>query len=420
MSLSISFGGGLLMRGPLPSEDFSYSVAETPLSILAKNVDVSFHDATNTNVSSAGVVNNASINVTDSPAFPGHSISSNSPTVATVDAFGNVSFVSADMAQIDISTPVGHRRLNRAMTTTVTNSTIWKSYKAGSVGEHVLAAIATMISGKTPGIGTQQFTPINNFDVAAPSVTRNASIFTGTLDLTSISVMRKDTSLTVLQAFPVTLISPRHVIAAAHILGGMGTVVWKASNGTYKTANIISIASDVTNDVGVGYLSAPIVGIAPMKFLPANWANYLGSLLDFDTSTVQHLPCLSKTFHMDDTDTYTSGVSVLEVQLLPVILPSSVSILSGPAIKGASYKSWTDGVTLGVRGGDSGGPIMLPINGSPVLLSNFYTAGGGPNLVGFSSWIESQMNSLAAVQADATVYSMLRADLSGFTAYPTI
>jgi len=413
--------GGKVLRGTTQAEDFSYSILETPIVSGGTAADASFYDATNSLTTGAGVVNNCQIQVQDSFLLPGHSFVNQAPAVASMDSIGNMALLTPGTAQVDIVTPVGTRRLSRALTGSIASSTVFKAYKAGSLGEHVTNAINALISGKTPGKATQQFASANNFNLTTPAVTRNASLFTSAYDATAISVMRVDISGNNLgSAFPVLLISPRHVIAASHILGGKGKVVWLDSTGVYHTANIISISQDTVNDIGVGYLDTAITGITPFSFLPLNWLNYLGSLnypVGFSAS-LMHLPCLSRLQHPDDSDSYLSAMCVYELTSFYSSTGQSTQVRSGSHVS-AAYQPWADG-TIGVRGGDSGSPIMFPINGKLVLISAHYTAGGGANWAYYSTWIGAQMNGLATAAGDATAYAMLRADLSAFTQYPTI
>lgn len=407
--MDIVFDASRVVKGFTPGDDFSYSIIETPEIVGGSTADQSFYDATNTVTTSTGIVNNFSINVAESFLIPGHSYVNNTPSIASISA-NNVSFVSAGVALIDVVTPVGTRRITRTMTNTATTATAFKQYKTGSLGAHIKAQIDAMISGKTPGQATQKLTTANNYSTTALSATRNASLFTGAMDLSAITLARSDQSN---EVFPYMLISPRHVIAASHITT-TDTVAWMTNAGVPKYASIVSWARDTNTDIAVGYLSAAITGINPFKFLPSTWANYLASLGDY-SSAAQHLPCLEKLYHPDDTDTYTSGVMVTELNQLN---STNAIVLTGNAVS-ATYRAWTDG-TLAARAPDSGSPIMLPINGEAILVSAHWGSSGGTNYAAKSAWIETQMNTLAAAQGDATSYALLRADLSGFTAYPTI
>lgn len=402
---TIVYGVGQTVRGPNQQDDFTYSVVETPLVVGGTAADSGYYDATNSLTTSSGIVNNCRLQVSDSFTLPGYRFVNQAPAVASVDSLGNIAMSALGTAQIDIVARGGTRRFTRAMTNNGTTALSFKAYKAGSLGAHVVANINAMIAAKTPGIGTQQFTTANNFNTAAPTVTRNPNLFTSAYDTTAISVMRSGQPGA---KFPALLISARHAICAQHIAPAVGeTIVWLDSVGVYHTATITSRALDVNNDIAVLYLSVAITGIPPFTFLPLLWANYLQSQVD-QSSTVQHMPCLDRLYHPDDTDSYLSAMCVVEMVILG-------SVNSGTNVT-SIYKPWTDGA-LGVRDGDSGSPIMLPINGKLVLVSAHYTANGGANWVTFNTWIEAQMNSLATAAGDATVYAMLRADLSVFTQF---
>lgn len=78
-----------------------------------------------------------------------------------------------------------------------------------------------------------------------------------------------------------------------------------------------------------------------------------------------------------------------------------------------AFQPWAEMVT----GGDSGGAVMMLVNGDLVLLTTFWTAGGGVGIEGHAATLETQMRSLAAAQGDNYQYTFSRADLSSFTSY---
>lgn len=422
--MKIVHDAAMVVRGFGPDDDFSYTVEETPeVSGGDPPVDSGFYDVTHQTVSASGIINNCRITVADSLTISGHSFSSATPATASVDSAGNVSWVSNGAAAIDIITPVGTKRLTRTMSNSETSTLSYKEHKFGSVGAHIRAAIDALISGQTPGSVAQKLTTTNNYNTVSPAVTRNASLFAGALDLSAISLIRSDRSD---EAFPAMLISPRHIIAATHILGAVGTTyVWKASDNSYKSASIVSkVATE--SDLSIAYLSASIAGINPLKLLPTNYKNYFASLNPTTTDArwlVQRLPCLIKAYHPDTTSSYKSAITLAELYWLyeydnPYTYGQEANIHSTSASVAAAYSTWTSGT--GIRGGDSGSPIMLPINGDAVLVSAFHTGGGGGNWAAYADWIETNMIALAVAQGDNTAYSLLRADLSGFTAYPTV
>lgn len=421
--MKIVHNSAAVLRGFRSQDDFSIlGQIDIPAASGGSAVDNSNYDSVLTQTTSTGLDNNFRISVADSLLIPGHSFINQAPTIASVDASGNVSRITNGTAIIDVKTPVGTRRTTRVMANTSVVTYAHKNYKSGSVGLHIVNAINTMIASKAPGRTVQEFTTANNGNWAALSATRNASLFTGAMDFSAISLAREDISL---GYFPYLLISPRHIICAAHIFGTVGKgIAWKAPDGSYKTARTLSYATygdyGAGHDVGVAYLDTAITGINPFKFLPSNWANYLSSMSAGSWPYPAKLPCLAKLYHMVDSDSWVNGIAVNDMCYMPSgITGNWAAVLSGSGVRDATLLPWSN-VTDGIRGGDSGSPTMLPINGEAVLIGAQSSASGLNNFVAYETWIEAQMNSQAAAQGDSTVYTLGRADLSGFTQYTTI
>ncbi len=155
--------------------------------------------------------------------------------------------------------------------------------RAGTVAEHVEAAIAALVQGKTAGDATQALYSSNNYNTGFPAVTRNASLFCGALDWTGMSAISWDgDSLGSASASPAHLISPRHAITAYHYTrDSADTYVFVGADGTLhsrtKLAGRVQIGA---SDVCLITLSAdlPVTGAArvtPFRLLPQDFTAYL-------------------------------------------------------------------------------------------------------------------------------------------------
>jgi len=155
--------------------------------------------------------------------------------------------------------------------------------RAGTVAEHVEAAIAALVQGKTAGDATQALYSSNNYSTGSPAVTRNASLFCGALNWTGMSAISWDgDSLGSASASPAHLISPRHAITAFHYTqASTDTYVFVGADGTLhsrtKLAGRVQIG---TSDVCLITLNAdlPVTGAArvtPFLLLPQDFTAYL-------------------------------------------------------------------------------------------------------------------------------------------------
>ncbi len=383
-------------KGISVQEDFSFSILETPLVTGGTTNTIQIQDANVLSTTGAGVSNNYQIFVNDSLYdgiyLLGHSLNAINPAIATVNNNGNVTRIANGVASIDIITPVGTRRYTRTMSNSGTTSQIFSSWITGSLAKHIDDNIRTLVSGKSPGSTTQLFLTSNNGNISSPNVIRNSSLFTGMLDLTSISIMR--TGFTNEQ-FPVVLISPRHVISGHVGLGVGNQVVFKDSSNTYQTR---TISNTIRIDTGTGehyisLLDSAINSITPMSFLPSTWRTKLPSLGN-NTWTLQ---VLNKGF--------TAGHYIRVLESYGV----SGNQLNLRKSTDSTLFSWSSDII----GGDSNGPTFVPINGVPVLLDCMNYSNGGT----MYSDVLTSINSIMASLLPSPLYTATTVDLSGFNTY---
>ena len=427
--------GATDIRGVKQDEDFTVVVQENPA--LTANVVTPFVDRDANFAEKSGTLlgNGFILSVSPSLTFGGSPVFKSLTPAASVDASGHVAYQSEGQALVTITfpPPLGQRAYARLMKGGGASviKKYFESYLPGTLGAHVTDAINGMISGKTPGNATKNLFTTNNYNLSDPVVVRNTDVFTASLDLSAISVMNERSGVGA-YVHPAMLISPRHIIGAKHFPPGQ-IVVFMGSDGVMQTANVVSRQNHVggvirysgTSDVQVAYLDREINGIAPFKFLPADWADYLptgkreAAYASPNYKQIK-LPALTKTAHnamggsadqisitevieLDDTDHTLSAM--LNIGYLETVLPT---------------RTWNSPTV----GGDSGGPVFIPINDQLVILMCWWHAGDGTNLADVTSYITTAMNELSAAyvlgggtDAASGSYAVQTVDISGFTSY---
>lgn len=405
--MSILYGSTRLFRGFTPEHDLNFSLIETPAVTTPSDTYATSGDQDTRTVYGTLTANAFRLGI---QTMLDYQVDNLTPAVCSLDADLNVGLIAPGEAQIRITDSLGQQRLiKRQMTGTGLGNvvgTYHHGFRTGSLGRHISDAIQAMVSGKTPGAATMAACSANNYNAAAPAVTRNASLFCAGLDLSAISVITGTG-----YHFPGALISPRHVLGAWHA-PQPSPLVWQRTDGSYATAGILSRARIDNTDLSVSYLDAAVTGVTPLPLLPATWKSYLYTA----GTPYMKLPVLSKTVHSQ------SGNLADEWNINNV-----VAIFGTPYVYGEAWHApcWcpyapvlgSDAWYSKIIGGDSGGPVLVPVNGAPVLLGCYYSASGLPMASLYLADIEATMNAMATAQGDATAYSLATASLAGFTAY---
>lgn len=286
-------------------------------------------------------------------------------------------------------------------------------YKAGSLPDHVNTTIKAMIAGLSPSPAIQRPYTANNFNASSPIVTRNQNCFLGNFDYAAIA-QQNGTS----QNFGCTLISPRHVVMAAHA-PSQSPVVFMKADETLVSRSILAtqeILPGENGDTAIGILSSTITDIAPAKILPTNYWQYVAgcgapSAPGTNSPYLQYLYCLSRNGHRPDGVAEPSFNIIKFSSVLAFLDKTYATAFATPS---GRHKSWQ---AQNIIGGDSGSQVFIPVNGNLVLLGKMYTGGGslGFMITGqMKATVESVMNSLAVAQGDFTTYSLSEVDISGF------
>lgn len=281
---------------------------------------------------------------------------------------------------------------SRSATVSVNSSTstsYFNSYASGSLAKNASDNIDNAISGKTPSTTKPIYSTQNH---STATYTRNTNCWAGVWDLTPISPWNSTGANTRAG----TLISPRHIIFAAHYQISTGaTIRFVDSSNNVVTRTMTNKLthpsySPYYPDITVGLLDSDVpAGIGYAKILPQNWAAYLPSL-----SSTYRIPAL-----------------VLDQEEKALI--SELYNLSTYASFSAPSDSTRLGFFENIISGDSGNPAFLIINGTLVILTvwTYGGAGSGTSILNQKTAINTMMSTLGGG------YSLTEISLSGFNTY---
>lgn len=388
--------GAAKFRGNIDSEDFNYSIVEAPIITSPSTSNIVISDANIARQTSTGIIPNYRILVNPSWLHTGFTFESKTPSIAAVDAVGNVTRLSNGVGIININTKIGVKQVIRDMTNVAGTYDSFSSWVTGTLAHHIENAIANMISGKSPAASTSSFYdpdgPLTN--ESADWQRPNPNRFTGTLDLSSFSIGYWCNAI---------LISPRHVIYSH--LNGNPTIKFRAPDGTYHTRTVTELpfqsngvgGSGDVDDNWVGILNAdiPISGVGaiqPAKFLPSNFGTKMkkATINGYvnDTTPATRLAVLRKK------QAGGAKVEILDAILRTTTQPLSLDLKRSVRV---GFKDWSSDLI----GGDSNGQVFVPIdeaggtNYKAVLLSSINTGGGGRNFCTQLTEIQTIMNTLS-------------------------
>jgi hypothetical protein len=307
----------------------------------------------------------------------------NAPGVVTFDGSGTATFVAPGTEDLTITvSALGAKRLTFDVTQVggqVFNQFV--DFTAGSLAKSTRDALLALLTGLTApifdGVGGAS-TPLANIFNA--DGTRNTSGWWGSIDLTAIPQDSNPNGV---------LITPQDMIFANHY--GAYTSYFQDNAGNSYTREILASQNIAGTDILVATLTAPLPSaITPMKILPANLASYLPELVNFSS----YYPAV-----------FTNQDKKLLVRVLENIRDGSFGFM------GASPDAALSGWYYPVRGGDSGSPACLLINGALSLLNCWLSTGGGP----FCGNYIPQIN--AILSTNGSPYSVSTTDLSAFSTF---
>lgn len=397
---NIRYSNTRILRSTPPELVPTILVTEMPTGGSSSTEAVILNDINITRNTVATSINNYNLNIVRSSYDQTYDLVNATPSICTLDNSGNVAHITNGTSRIIIYTPyhiLNYLRILVDSSTTITYT--WNSWTPGSLGAHINSEIRAMIVGKTPGAATQSVLSSTSGGVQLPNHIRNANLFTGSLDLSAISIYNSSYNSNI---FPVVLISPRHVMAG-HVGANPGSqFIFKTPGGSYEIRTVISqsIVPEPTSGVNyVGYLDSEITSITPMKLLPSTWEQYLPCLIQ--DQVFLNFPVLNKGWTEGD---FIRILNLNKVYTFTEGYPK-ITYLQGPALD-VDIAPWSSSVISG----DSNGPVFIPINGQPVLLHCMNYSSGGDFYSDDLTGIQSAMTSLGSG-------TLTYADLSAFPTY---
>ncbi|UCV26785.1 hypothetical protein [Ferribacterium limneticum] len=396
-------GGGGSIRAFVGAENPTVAIAPTQEVVATFSEPVQTQDIVLNKVTDEAVRTNAQVTVTESSIRPGYTFSNQTPAVCTIDGSGLVTCVGpGGLAKIRVRTLCAEYEVSQYLSYAPVVHEQVSSYAAGSLAWHIDNAIRGMIEGKTGDASTRNLFLTASGGTSAPNYIRNPNLFSGALDLSAITVATA--------GLPAVLISPRHLMVGHATLPNNSQVVFKDSAGDYQTRTVqSSIAVRIGGDNSVALLNEAVTSIEPISFLPATWANYIPSFRAeaYVDSQLYPIPVLN-----------IGRTAATRLRVIPSRVSGNNWWTGTMAITPSAFADWgtnhSNPALAGVIGGDSNGPVFVPINGKPVLLHcmNFGGLGGsGDFYPAMLDQIDAAMTSLGGG------YVSTKADITMFPSY---
>lgn len=265
------------------------------------------------------------------------------------------------------------------------------SLASGSAAAAASAEVDGRIASADPASSKAIFSTANH---SLGSYLRNSGCWASGIDLTCASPWNSIGG----QQRAGTLISPRHVLFAAHYpLSGGCSIRFVDNSNNVVTRTVTAVAvhpnySPYFPDIGVGVLDSAVPSsVSFAKVLPQNWANYLPSLAD----GIARIPAVV----LDQQD----NAIVADV----ASASGSLFLLSYPTDQRRLLFSEQ------IVTGDSGNPVFVVIGGQAAIIGTltFGGPGSGTLVSGQMQSINSMMSSLGGG------YQLTTVDLTSFPSY---
>ncbi len=395
---AILYDPGRVIRGSDPTNSPSLVFTEVPSAGSASTVAATVNDMAVQRTTVTPTSNNVRLSVIDPRGINTTPVcESLTPSECSVDGSGLVTRQTNGTGSVKVTVPGFVMRFDRVFSgasTVVTDA--FDHWQAGSLAAHIDTAIRAMVASKVPGSPTQSVLSSFSGPQDAPVAVRNGGIFTGALDLTPISVMRTTQGWNI---FPAVLVTARHIITG-HVAPAVGEMfTWLRSDGIFVTKTVLSVQriSEASGEDYVALLDSAVAGITPMLMMPANWATKLPS--------VNKAPGLMQVLNKG----HTAGDFIRVLENYSWADPSWLALRKSTD---ATLSGWSSDII----GGDSTGPVFVPVNGAPVLLHCMNTTAGGAHYSANIAGIQAQLNALATAAGVSSV-NLSAPDLSGFTSF---
>lgn len=260
------------------------------------------------------------------------------------------------------------------------------------------SAIDTRIANKTASLSKNIFTTQNH---ALSSYIRNTNCWAYDLNLTCISPWNSSTGWPGGTTGAGTLITPRHIIFAAHFELPVGcNIRFITNNNTIVQRRVIAKKRHPSYtilypDLTIGVLDSDVPSsISFCKILPDNWSNYLPTDID-------DIPCL-----------------VLDQEEKSLIADGWSSINNGAGIIQLKRPSDTKRLQFyeDLIAGDSGNPCFIIINNQIVILTVWTSgpSGAGTSISAQKAVLNQMIKELDTSVGVDTGYTLSEIDLSNF------
>jgi hypothetical protein len=315
--------------------------------------------------------------------------SSNSGVILSPDEFGIASGISTGNATLKAEANGKFSTVNVSVVEqSPISNTEFSGYATNSLAKEVSDAVDNRIT--STGIDIYSTQEPNNGTNG--TYVRNVNCWVNDVDLTCISPWNNTYAAT--NHTTGTLISPRHIIMAAHFQVRRNAQIRFVDNN--NNVVVKTVVDKITHpeyspyypDITIAVLDSDVPNsISFAKILPSNWSNYLPSL-----SSQYTLPCL--------------GLDQEEKALVTELKELDTSAVFSKPLDANRLNFYEDIIRY-----DSSNPAFLIINGELVIITvwTFGGAGQGTSIVYHKDAINSMMSDLGGG------YSLTEVDLSGFT-----
>lgn len=307
---------------------------------------------------------------------------------------GVASFVFPGVTRIRGTDASGATASTQVVTERISGSIVdtFSSYVNGTAAHNASSTIDSLLSGKTASSTIRRFNTQNHTS-SPPSYVANASFWANSLNFSCCSVWNS----TGLNTMAGTLISPRHIIFAAHYQLNTGATV-RFIDGSGNIVNRTMTAKLVHPDykpyypdIAIGVLDSDVpAGVSFARVLPANWSSYL--------------PTIS----------YTSRIPFIVVDQEEKALVGDIVGISNSVNIAAPENSQRLSFWESIITGDSGSPGFLVINNQLVIVT-VLTFGG---LFTSGTFISAHINSINTMMNTlGGGYQLTTVDLTGFPSF---
>jgi len=291
------------------------------------------------------------------------------------------------------------------------------SYVPGSLAKHINDTVNSMVSGKNPSTDKNVYSILNHGwwlpeAYVPPNYQRNPNLWCANMvnKLTCASPYHEHQNPAVGGLWGGTAITPRNVITCEHVNHLNPGIVLRfiTPDNQLIKRTVVAYGTIPNSDLRISTLDEDLpASIVPAKYLPSTWKEYIPSLSlnlggGFGQNALNCVPAIN----FDQFE----KVSVLGVSLLTD---------SDPPL-GAGWLGINNVILPWLAGpipGDSGNPILFPINGELAIISVFTYPWAGSFTSLYLSQINSEIASQAAAAHQTTYHQVSTIDLSSFTNY---